>query len=137
MESHSTHDRSITIVAAVIHHDGKVLLTRRFQDAHLGGLWEFPGGKVEKGESMEAALSREIHEELGVRISVGSLILDERFDYGDRAVHLHFFDCGIVQGSPRSVGVADLSWVFPSELGQYDMPKANARLIARLQEGSF
>ncbi len=137
MESHSTHDRSITVVAAVIHHDGKVLLTRRFHDAHLGGLWEFPGGKIEEGESKEAALIREIREELGVRIKVGSLILDERFDYGDRAVHLHFFDCRIVKGSPHSIGVADLAWVFPSELGQYDMPKADARLIARLQEGSF
>ena len=135
MAKHSTHDQSITVVAAVIGRGGKVLLTRRFDDAHLGGLWEFPGGKLEEGESMEAALTREICEELGVQVKVGSLISDRRFDYKDRTVHLYFFDCRIVKGDPRSLGVADLTWVFPAELGQYDMPKANAPLIARLQEG--
>ena len=84
---------------------------------------------------MEAALAREIREELGVRVRVGSLILDSRFDYKDRTVHLYFFDCRIVKGEPRSLEVADLAWVLPAELGRYDMPKADAALIARLQEG--
>ena len=134
MEKYSTQDQAISVVAAIIYNESKLLVTRRFGDSHLGNLWEFPGGKVKRGELMEAALTREIQEELGVQIKVGSLILDERFHYHDRTIHLHFFDCWILKGDPHPLGVAELAWVFPAELGQYAMPKANSRLIARLQE---
>ena len=123
----------ITVVAVVIHQEGRVLVTRRFEDVHLGGMWDFPGGKVEKGESMTAALIREIREELDVRIEVGSLHLEEKFEYEDRTVRIHFFDCRLVDGTPRCLGVADLRWVDPSELDRFKMPAGNARLIEKLK----
>jgi len=125
---------TVTVVAAVLKHAGRVLLTRRYDDAHLGGLWEFPGGKVEKGESLEEALIREIREELGIRIKLGPLIRDETFAYDDRTVHLHFFDCRVLKGEPRAIGVAEMAWVFPAELDRYCLLKANAKLVAQLQE---
>ncbi len=128
------HRSPIVVVAAIIRHRGRVLLTRRFDDAHLGGMWEFPGGKVEEGESLEAALIREVREEVDFRIEVDSLYLEEGFTYEERKVHLHFFDCRLVEGMPRCLGVADLTWAFPSELDQFDLPPANARLVERLRQ---
>ena len=132
----SPHSRRvpITVVAAVIHHRDRILVTRRFEDVHLGGLWEFPGGKVEQGESMSTALMREMREELDVLVSVGPVLVEEEFTYEDRTVDLHFFDCTLVEGTPRCVGVADLRWVYPSELGRFKMPAGNARLIEKLQQ---
>lgn len=127
------HDAPIEVVVAVIRHEGKVLVTRRLEGTHLGGHWEFPGGKVRRGESMEAALIREIREEIGVRIKVGSLIDEEIYDYADRTVHLHFFDAHIVKGTPRLLGVADLAWSFPSDLDRYSLPPANANVVAKLR----
>ena len=127
------HDAPIEVVTAIIRHDGKVLLTRRREGTHLAGLWEFPGGKVRRGESMEDALIREVREEIGVRIKVGSLIDEETHAYSDRTVHLHFFDAHIVEGTPRPLAVADLAWSFPSELDRYDLPPANARVVEQLR----
>jgi 8-oxo-dGTP diphosphatase len=127
------HDPPIEVVTAIIRHDGKVLLTRRREGTHLAGFWEFPGGKAHPGESMEAALIREVREEIGVRIKVGSLIDEETHTYTDRTVHLHFFNAHIVEGTPRPMGVADLVWAFPSQLDRYDLPPANARVVEQLR----
>jgi mutator protein MutT len=122
----------ITVVAAIIHANGKILITRRPNHVHLPGLWEFPGGKVEANESLEAALRREIREELGIDIDV----LDEYFStehhYADKSVRLHFFECTIRAGEPRALDVAELRWVERRDLGAFSFPEADAELIARL-----
>ncbi|HEX4999034.1 MAG TPA: 8-oxo-dGTP diphosphatase MutT [Terriglobia bacterium] len=124
--------RVITVVAAIIRRDEKILITRRPQGAHLGGLWEFPGGKTEPGELLEAALKREILEELGVEISV----LEERFAvehaYPEKTVGLHFFECRIESGEPAAIAVDDILWVPPQDLALYDFPEADKDLIALL-----
>jgi len=126
--------KAITVVAGVIQNKGRLLLTRRFDGAHLGGAWEFPGGKVESEESLEEALIREIQEELAIKIKVDTLIQDEKFAYPDREVHLHFFYCHILKGRPRAIGVAEMAWILPSELDQYCVPRANEKLIDRLKK---
>ena len=123
----------ITVVAAIIRRDENLLITRRFDHVHLPGLWEFPGGKVEPGETLEAGLTREIREELGVDISVHNEYFTVEHQYPAKLVKLHFFECTIEAGEPQTIEVADLKWVGASELGLYAFPDADRELIARLR----
>jgi len=124
----------ILVVAAVICRDGKILITRRLDTAHLPGLWEFPGGKVESGETLKAALMREIREELGLSIIVFDQCLSIEHEYPRKSVLLHFFNCAIVSGEPRSIQVADSCWVTPPELTSYAFPEADREIILHLQK---
>ena len=125
----------VRVVAAIIRREGQILITRRPDNVHLAGLWEFPGGKVEPDESLQTALTREIREELGVEIEV----LDERFqiqhDYPTRSVELHFFEARILSGEPKPLDVAAIRWVSPSDLDQFDFPEADRELISLLKTG--
>ena len=123
----------ITVVAAIIRRDWKILITRRFDHVHLPGLWEFPGGKVESGESLGVALKREIQEELGVDITVHEEYFRIEHEYPTKTIRLHFFTCTIDTGIPTAIDVADLKWVTPSELASYEFPEADRELVARLQ----
>src|ERR1017187_2822789 len=89
---------SVEVRAALIFRDGKLLITQRHAKAHLGGLWEFPGGKREAGETFEQCLVREIREELGIEISVGELFEEVAHDYPEKSVHLKFFRCQLLAG---------------------------------------
>jgi mutator protein MutT len=122
----------ITVVAAIIHRGSEVLLTRRKPDAHLANLWEFPGGKVEQGESLTAALKRELTEELGILVEVNDEFYATVHQYAARGVDLHFFNCVIVQGEPRAIDVAEFRWVLSSELRAYEFPEADRELVERL-----
>jgi 8-oxo-dGTP diphosphatase len=124
---------TITVVAAIIRSAAKILITRRFNDVHLPGYWEFPGGKVEQDETLEAALEREIREELGLKIHVDDEYFTIEHTYPSRTVRLHFFNCSVLEGEPKALGVADLCWVEASELGQFQFPPADEELIQRLQ----
>jgi mutator protein MutT len=119
------------VVAAVIERDGRILITRRRVGAHLGGLWEFPGGKAESGESLEQALRREIREELDVDISVEAPIDTVAWQYPHKRVSIAFFRC-FVRGEPRPLEGQEMMWVIASDLGSYEFPPADAELIARL-----
>jgi 8-oxo-dGTP diphosphatase len=125
----------VEVVAAIVRRNGKILITRRLDHAHLGGLWEFPGGKVEPGESLEEALLREIREELGMEIVVGPEIFTIEHDYPTKSVRLHFFDCGVIQGEPQALDVSDLRWVTPLQLADFEFPPADAELIRKLIAG--
>src|SRR5215510_13711356 len=83
----------ITVVAGIIHRNEHILLTRRRADAHLPNLWEFPGGKVEAGESLPEALQRELHEELGITVTVHDEYHATTHHYPAKSVELHFFNC--------------------------------------------
>ena len=128
----------VIVVAAIIRdHDGRLLITKRFDEAHLGGLWEFPGGKVEGGESLSEALIREIREELGVDIKVGSLVLEQNHTYRDRIVHLHFFECRILNGNPEAKGAKEMAWIGSWELDRFEFPPANRVLLEILKASKF
>jgi 8-oxo-dGTP diphosphatase len=122
---------TMEVVAAVIERDGKLLITRRRAGTHLSGLWEFPGGKREPGETPEQALTREIGEELGARLSVGEPIETVQWQYPDKRVRLAFFRCAI-DGEPRPLEGQEMSWVSPPDLIRYEFPPADATLIERL-----
>jgi mutator protein MutT len=124
--------KTVNVVAAIIRRDAKILITKRHDYVHLPGLWEFPGGKVELEESLQSALEREIQEELGVRIAVGPEFFSIEHDYPTKSVRLHFFDCSILEGEPQPLDVADIRWVTPGELKDFEFPPADAELIRKL-----
>ena len=112
---------------------GKLLITQRHAHSHLGGLWEFPGGKREPGETFEQCLVREIREELGVEISVGELFEEIRHDYAEKSVQLKFFLCRLLAGEPQPLDCAAVKWIEKSALAAHHFPAADARLLAKLQ----
>ena len=126
----------LRVVAGILEAEGRVLLTRRRAGTHLAGLWEFPGGKVEAGESDPVALARELREEIGVRVRVGELFEQVTHAYPDRTVALRFYRCEILEGTPEALEVADLAWVPVSELSGYPLPPADAPLVGRLLEAA-
>jgi mutator protein MutT len=123
----------VEVSAALIFHGGKLLITRRHAKSHLGGLWEFPGGKREPGETFEQCLVREIREELGVEISVGTLFEEITHDYPEKSVHLKFFTCGLLSAEPQPLDCAAVQWVTRSELADFEFPAADKQLLAKLK----
>jgi 8-oxo-dGTP diphosphatase len=124
----------IDVVAGVIRReDGRLLITQRLADDTLGGYWEFPGGKVDPGEELRAALARELREELGVEAHIGAEVHRIAHAYPDRDVRLYFFDVRIVSGEPQKLEVADLRWVTLDELMDYQFPEADRPLLLQLR----
>jgi len=125
----------IIVAAAVIERDGAFLVTRRQHGVHLAGLWEFPGGKCEAGETHAECLVRELREELGVDAAIGPEILATSHDYPDRHVELHFLR-GELRGEPVPQQAQEMRWVRRTELSQLEFPAADAALIDRLQRSA-
>ncbi|HSV86983.1 MAG TPA: A/G-specific adenine glycosylase [Levilinea sp.] len=121
------------VTAAVIRQDGRVLIARRPEDGLLGGLWEFPGGKVEAGENLPEGLRREIQEELAVQITVGESLGVYKHAYTHFRVTLYAFFCQLTGGEPYPVEASELSWVTPSELKDYPMGKIDRQIAMKLE----
>jgi mutator protein MutT len=128
---------AIEVSAALIFRDGKLLITQRHANAHLGGLWEFPGGKREPNETFEECLAREIREELGIEICVGKLFEEIVHDYPDKSVHLKFFICELVSGEPKPIGCAAIKRIAKNELDKFEFPAADAQLLEKLRAYNF
>jgi mutator protein MutT len=127
----------IEVSAALIFRNGKLLVTQRQANAHLGGLWEFPGGKREADETSEQCLVREIFEELGIEISVGELFEEMTHAYDEKTVHLKFFVCELIRGEPQLFGCAAFKWIGKSELADCEFPAADAKLLEKLRAYNF
>ncbi len=125
--------RAFRVAAGLIFHNGRYLITKRKATAHLGGLWEFPGGKLEPRESPEACLRRELREELGIEITTPKLYQVVAHAYADHTVELHFFRCTIASGEAKSLDCDGLRWASPRELTMLEFPPADRSLIAALQ----
>jgi 8-oxo-dGTP diphosphatase len=126
----------IEVAAALIQDaEGRYLITQRRRGSHLEGLWEFPGGKRDAGEALEACLRRELTEELGASFAVGEKVDTIRWDYPDRTVVLHFYRCRLEAGTIEPQESQAMTWVAPSELSRYDFPPADRELISRLAAG--
>jgi 8-oxo-dGTP diphosphatase len=111
---------------------GKVLITRRPDHVHQGGLWEFPGGKVEDGEPVAAALNRELHEELGIAVQTAEPWLQVGHDYPDKRVWLDVWRVIAWQGEPQGREGQPLIWAWPTELEKFAFPAADEPIIAAL-----
>ncbi len=117
---------------ALVDGHGRVLIAQRHAQAHQGGLWEFPGGKLEPGEDGETALRRELREELGVKIRTQRPLIRIEHAYPDRRVVLHVFLVNAWEGEPRGREGQPLAWVMPAELGAYPMPAADVPVVTAL-----
>jgi mutator protein MutT len=124
----------IDVAAALVFRAGKLLITQRYPDAHLGGLWEFPGGKREPEESFEICLMRELREELGIEVSVGDLVESLIHAYPEKTVQLRFYACRWLTNEPRPLGCCAFRWIIARELWNYQFPAADARLLERLRK---
>ena len=125
------------VIGVILNENRQVCIAQRANDAHLGGLWEFPGGKVETGESPEAALSRELHEELGIHVSCAEPMLTVDYDYPEdnRYVTLDFWKVTGFRGQASGMEGQPVKWVGISQLECYPFPKANQPVLALLQAG--
>jgi 8-oxo-dGTP diphosphatase len=125
---------TIAVVAAVIEHDDRFLLTRRQDGVHLAGHWEFPGGKVGVGESHADALRREIVEELDTDVAVQELVLETTHAYQERTVRLFFYRCDLL-GLPKPMLGQQMKWIPRAELSSLLFPPADNELIRMLMAG--
>ena len=125
---------TVEVVAGLIRDEqGRYLITRRRVGTHLEGLWEFPGGKREPDETLQASLRRELEEELGATFAVGDRVETVRWDYPGKTVVLSFFHCRWEAGPIEPQEGQEMCWVAPSDFCRYAFPPADAALLARLE----
>lgn len=122
----------IVVTAALLFRGGKILISQRRRDARRGLKWEFPGGKVEEGETPEAALERELREELGVRTRTGRIDDAKLFCYPDQKVLVLFYLSELLEGEPAPLDANAVEWVEPARLAEYDFCTADADVAARI-----
>lgn len=121
-------------VGVILDAADRILLTRRAIDSHQGGLWEFPGGKVEAGESLQDGLRRELQEELGITIGGSHPLLEVRHDYGDKQVFLDVHVVRDFSGEARGLEGQPLAWVEAPQLEGFEFPVANRPIVEALIE---
>ena len=126
----------LIVTAAVIRDGDAILITRRPKESRHGGMWEFPGGKLDAEESPQECLRREIIEELGLEVAVESIfeIAYHRYEWGP--VLILAFECRLLGGEIRHIGVSDHRWVSPEEMSRYDILPADRPIIAKLVESA-
>ena len=125
---------TLVVAAAIIERDERYLVTRRQPGVHLAGYWEFPGGKCQPGEMLDACLARELREELAVNAVVGAELFTASHGYPDRWVELHFFRCTL-DGEPVPQQGQEMQWVDRDELRTLQFPPADSEFIERLRRG--
>jgi len=125
------------IAVGVIWKQGKVLIAQRPRRGLLGGLWEFPGGKREPGETLRRCCAREIKEEVGITVRVGRKWATIRHAYSHVRVTLHVFECQYARGEPKPLGCQRVRWVRPDELAHYPFPAANKILLEKITRRSL
>lgn len=133
----NTRKRVHVAVGVIRSRDGRILVARRSANQHLGGLWEFPGGKVEAGETVNQALARELQEELGIDVLAQSALCFIQHDYTDKSVLLDVWNVNEFSGTAQGKEGQPLRWLFPHELKHTDFPQANRAIIRALQLPDF
>ncbi|HCU25480.1 MAG TPA: 8-oxo-dGTP diphosphatase MutT [Deltaproteobacteria bacterium] len=124
---------TLQVVACVIERDGEFLITKRLKTSHLGHCWEFPGGKLEAGESLATCAIRECREEIAVEVKPLRLLQEVFHAYPEKNVQLYFVLCELVSGTPQAVECADWRWVQPAQLSHYEFPEADKGIIESLR----
>lgn len=122
----------VPVVTAIMRQGPRVLVGKRPAGHTLAGQWEFPGGKIEKGETPEIALKRELQEELDVDADVGDIKLASTHCYGETGIVLLFFEVFYWRGEIKAVHHEEIKWVLPSELTSLEIPEANRKILSRI-----
>ena len=122
----------IPVVAGFLKKDGRILVGQRPENNSLAGLWEFPGGKIELGESPEDALKRELAEELGIHAEVGELKLSVTHSYNDVGIVILFYEVLFWKGEPKAKHHLMLEWIYPEELKDRNIPDANKKVLEKI-----
>ena len=122
----------IPVVAGFLKKDGRILVGQRPENHSLAGLWEFPGGKIELGESPEEALSRELSEELGIEAQIGELKLSVTHSYNDVGIVILFYEVLYWKGEPKAKHHLMLEWIYPEELRERSIPDANKKVLEKI-----
>lgn len=130
--SSSEQNAVVDIGLAVIVHTGRVLIARRNPETVLGGCWEFPGGKLQPGETPAECVCREVNEEVGLQVEAAAPFAVIEHEYPHGRVRLHCCRCRLLAGSPRALECAEVRWVLPADLPRYPFPEANAPLLRQL-----
>ena len=133
MDEATQYNRPLIVSAGVVLRDGRVMICRRKPEVHNGLKWEFPGGKLEEGESPEEALARELKEELDIKVEVGCVCDAVLYQYPEKAVLVLFYLCAIREGEPVPVDCDAISWAAPEELPEYNFSGADAEFVRRLK----
>tara|TARA_Y100000590_G_scaffold421973_1_gene526181 strand:- start:67 stop:468 length:402 start_codon:yes stop_codon:yes gene_type:complete len=126
--------QKIKVVAGIVFYEKKILITKRPLNVHMGGKWEFPGGKVEKDESDSEALRRELNEELSIDVIVNKLLLETKHTYQNFEVDLFFYECHVSSNKVSNNFVLEHKWIFPLELKNYSFPPANKKIKSLILE---
>jgi len=121
------------VVAALIWNGDRFMICKRLPEKKRGLLWEFVGGKPEKGESLQEALIRECCEELDITVKVGDVYTDVIHEYPDMTVHLTLFNAEIAKGVPKLLEHVDLKWIFPAEIDKYDFCPADVDILEKIK----
>jgi mutator protein MutT len=125
------------VTAALVMRNDRLLISKRPEGSHLGGLWEFPGGKQEEGETLEDCIEREIMEELGIRIQAEKLLLSVIHEYHEKFITLYFFQCSLLDGEPISLDNQEIKWAGIKDLKQYRFPPPDQKIVACMTSGLF
>jgi 8-oxo-dGTP diphosphatase len=125
------------VSCAVIEKHGKILIARRKSGDQMAGKWEFPGGKIEPGETPEQCLKRELLEELGVEIAVDEFICSSTWKYDHATIKLLAFKATLISGELILHDHAEISWVTPQELADYDFPEADVPIIRHITSSLY
>lgn len=126
--------RIIDVCGALIEYGGKMLVAQRKYNDRFGGLWEFPGGKIEDGEAKEAAIRRELDEELGIDVEVGRLVLVTEDEIPEMKIIFHLFECSIKTGEPQAIDCQEVKWVTLEELEGLKLAPVDIKILKWLKE---
>ncbi len=121
-------------IGIVINSSGQVLISQRLEEKNMGGMWEFPGGKKEEGETIELTIAREIREETSIDVAVGKKLVDFTHNYPPEKFHFIVHICNVISGQPKPLASQKICWVMPNELSDYSFPAANSRIIYALDK---
>ena len=125
---------AVDVVAVLVAEDGRFMICQRPAHKARGLLWEFPGGKVEIGETRAQALVRECREELDVTVAPGEIFMEVDHVYPDITIHLTLFRAAIAEGRPQRLEHADIRFIAPDQIPRYDFCPADADILARIME---
>ncbi|MBS0016961.1 MAG: 8-oxo-dGTP diphosphatase MutT [Arthrospira sp. SH-MAG29] len=121
-------------VAVIWNDDGHILIDKRLPQGVMGGLWEFPGGKIEPGETVQDCIRREISEEIGIAIAVQDHLITVEHSYNDFRITLEAYNCTHLYGVPQTLECQEIRWVTLAEIDQFSFPQANQKIIAALRQ---